>query len=117
MHQVGRALIVAVSTLWISGGVANAQEPPTEAPPVASEEDITVRGRVIDNLGRPIGKATVTVEGTFDEALTDKDGFFEISAPLNATLIVSTERLGVALATVTGEVLDDIVLMIDLATE
>jgi len=119
VHQVGRALIV-FAALWISGGIASAQEPtpsPPSDPPVDSEEDITVRGRVIDNLGRPIRKATVTVEGTFDEATTDKDGFFEIAAPLNATLIVTTDRNGVALATVTGPVLDEIVLMIDLATE
>ena len=124
MHRVGRVVVVVAATWIISSGVAFAQEtpvPPADPPPADApavpEEDITVRGRVIDNLGRPIRKATVTVEGTFDEVLTDKDGFFEISARLNATLIVSTDRNGVALATVTGPVLDEIVLMIDLATE
>jgi len=72
---------------------------------------------VIDNLGRPIRKVTVSVEGTFDDVVTDKDGTFEIVAPMGATLIVSSDRHGVSLATVDGPELPDIVLLIDLASE
>ncbi len=116
MHRFGRALLTVASTWVISGGVAIAEEP-VDAPVVAPDEEITVKARVIDNLGRPIRKATVTVEGTFDDVTTDKDGQFEIVAPMGSTLIVSTDRHGVALATVTGPVLDDIVLLLDLVNE
>jgi len=117
MDRVGRALRMVASTWLIWGGSASADDEPAGAPVTAADEELTVTGRVIDNLGRPVRRATVNVEGTFDDVVTDKDGRFEIVAPRGSTLIVSTDRHGVALATVTGTVLDDIVLLIDLATE
>ena len=117
MHRVGR-ILVAVASAWpIAGGVAIADEP--AGPPVTSPDPqpITVTGRVIDNLGRPIGKVTVTLEGATEHATTDRDGRFQIVAPVGATLVVSSARHGVALATVSGAVLDDIVLLLDLASE
>jgi hypothetical protein len=119
MHRVGRASLIASAWL-IAGGVAHAQPDPAPPPaptPAPTGEAIKVTGRVIDTLGKPIRKATVTVEGTFDDVTTDKDGMFTIEAPIGSTLIVSTEKHGVALATVEGPVLDDIVLLLDLITE
>ncbi len=105
-----RALVVGTALL-LSSAVAIADD---EAP-VA--ETIQVTGRVIDNLGRPIRNAIVTVEGSTDSVKTDRAGNFTTTAPVGTTLVISSERHGVSLATVNGPVLDDIVLLIDLATE
>src|SRR5437867_1488373 len=77
---------------------------------------ITASGRVIDPLGRPVADATVTLENAPDHVATDKRGRFALAAPVGATLVVSSAQGGIALATVTGAVLDDIVL-VDLTTE
>ncbi len=82
-----------------------------------AEPQPTTSGRVIDNLGRPIRGATVMVDGTTREVTTDRAGRFEIDAPVGATLLVTSERHGAGLAIVTGEVLDDIVLLVDVVGE
>lgn len=135
-----RALVVG-SAVLLSGGLAAADEggpvapappappaptgPAAPAPPgpagaaaptgsVAPEATpITVTGRVIDPLGRPIRGAVLNVEGSTDVVKTGRDGTFTVEAPIGATLIVNSDKYGAALATVTGPVLDDVVLLLE----
>lgn len=69
-------------------------------------------GRVIDALGKPVGGATITIEGTTEpSARTDRKGAFEVRAQIGATLVVESKAFGIGIATVTGPVLDEIVLL------
>jgi outer membrane receptor protein involved in Fe transport len=119
--------------LMLGAGAASAQPPPPEAPtppeaPAPSPEPapapapapaapdpsiptITVRGRVIDALGKPVARAKVGIENTTDRVETDKDGWFKLSAPIGATLVIESSRFPVGLATVSGELIDDVVLL------
>jgi hypothetical protein len=113
------ALFSLAAALLIPDRLALAQpagpDAPDDAAPAA--EAITVTGRVIDPLGKPIRRASVVVEGGADPVTTDRDGRFEIVAPVGATLVISSDRGGTALATVTGAVLEDVVLVVDLDSE
>ncbi len=99
---------MSVIASLLAPGVVNAQETP---PGGLEERAIVTRGRVIDALGKVVRGATVTVEGTDVVVKTDRNGRFEITAPLDATLVVESKAFGAGLATVTGAVLDDIVLL------
>jgi hypothetical protein len=96
--------------LLLGPEVAIAQETPPGTT-VPDQRPIVTRGRVIDALGKVVRGATVTVEGTDVVAKTDRNGEFEIMAPPDATLVVESKAFGVGLATVTGVLLDDIVLL------
>jgi TonB-linked SusC/RagA family outer membrane protein len=48
-----------------------------------------VRGTVVDEAGIPIIGATIQVKGTAQGTVTDLDGQFSLSAPANATLVIS----------------------------
>lgn len=84
-------------------------EPPAEQAPLA--EVITVRGKVINSLGRPVRNAKVSVEGQSESVSTGRDGWFRITAPIGATLVIEAENYEIGLATVDGAKLDDIVLL------
>jgi outer membrane receptor protein involved in Fe transport len=110
----------AVAVILGSGLAAAQPGPEQPAPPAperpapdATEPTVTVSGRVIDALGRPVRNAAVTIEGLPDAkpARTGKDGRFTLAAPMGATLVVESKAFGVGLATVTGTTLDDIVLL------
>ena len=105
------------SALMLSGSAALAQDAPPADPPAQPAAKITVSGRVIDTLGKPIKGAQVNVEGETEIVVTDKNGTYAISATPGATLIINSEKYGAALGTVTGPVLDDIVLLLDLTSE
>ena len=112
MKLVRSALVAA---LVLEPGVTWSQPPAPEQPAPAPDPGPTIRttGRVIDALGRPVRNATVTIEGQPDGATakTGRDGTFTIDAPQGATLVVEQKAYGVGLATVTGVLLDDIVLL------
>jgi hypothetical protein len=76
-----------------------------------SADAVTVRGKVINSLGRPIRGAKVSVEGQSDIVTTGKDGWFRISAPIGSTLVIEANNYEVGLATVDDATLDDIVLL------
>lgn len=86
-------------------------EPEQPPPPSADATAITVRGRVINALGRPLRNAKVSVEGESESVATARDGWFRISAPIGATLVIEAENYEIGLATVDGAKLDDIVLL------
>lgn len=63
--------------------VSQTGRPATQATPV------TVKGTVIDDAGMPVIGASVTLEGTQTGTVTDLQGRFSISAPLNANLVIT----------------------------
>lgn len=48
-----------------------------------------VRGTIVDDAGEPVIGATIQIKGSGQGTVTDIDGNFALSAPSNATLIVS----------------------------
>ncbi|MBO9682908.1 MAG: SusC/RagA family TonB-linked outer membrane protein [Flavisolibacter sp.] len=53
-------------------------------------QNITVRGRVTNEAGQGVPSASVTVKGTSTGVTTESDGSFQISAPSNGTLVVTS---------------------------
>lgn len=107
--------------LTLAAGAASAQPPPPEEPapapapatgaPDPSRPSIAARGRVIDAQGKPVAGAKVGLESTGDRVETDQDGWFTIEAPTGATILIESKRFPIGLATITGAVLDDVVLL------
>lgn len=57
---------------------------------IVQAQNITVKGRVTNESGEAVPNASVTVKGTSIGATTTVDGFFQISAPSNGTLVISS---------------------------
>jgi hypothetical protein len=110
-----------IAILVAGTGIAAAQEPTPDPPPPSPIDPptpmpqeapvISVTGRVIDALGKPVAGATVRVEGTSESASTERDGRFRISAAIGASLVVERAGLDPALANVTAGKLDDVVML------
>lgn len=56
----------------------------------AQAQNITVRGRVTNESGAGVPSASVSVKGATTGVTTNNDGFFQISAPSNGTLVISS---------------------------
>jgi TonB-linked SusC/RagA family outer membrane protein len=56
----------------------------------AQAQNITVRGRVTNESGTGVPSASVTVKGTSTGVSTNSDGSFQIFAPSNGTLVISS---------------------------
>ena len=89
------------------------EQPP---PPPTDATAISIRGRVINALGRPLRGARVTIEGSAEPVKTGADGWFRMSAPIGATLVIEANGYEIGLATVDGAKLDDIVLLTEAQT-
>jgi len=74
-------------SLGMSGGMLMSFPSPAKAE--VTQAQIKVVGQIVDQDGEPLIGATVRVKGAQSGAVTDFDGNFEISAPSNATLLVS----------------------------
>jgi len=48
-----------------------------------------VRGTVVDDAGEPVIGATIQIKGTSQGTVSDIDGNFSLSAPVNGTLVIS----------------------------
>ena len=64
----------------------------------AFAQNVTVKGKVVDEAGYPIPGTGVLIEGTTTGTVTDIDGNFELAAPAGAKLVVSS--IGYATETV-----------------
>ncbi len=60
------------------------------APVLQAQNTIHIRGRVLTGSGIPVAKATVAVKGTSNGVSSDDNGNFEIVAPADATLLISS---------------------------
>lgn len=56
----------------------------------ALAQNITVRGRVTNDAGQAVPNASVTVKGTTNGVSSNSEGNYEISAPPNATLVITS---------------------------
>ncbi|MCU7550084.1 TonB-dependent receptor [Chitinophagaceae bacterium LB-8] len=53
-------------------------------------QTVTVKGRIADEKNQPVVGASVSVKGTTIGATTDNNGEFQITAPANGSLVVSS---------------------------
>ena len=95
-----------------SSDTAPADDPTVPAPAASGAGPvIEARGRVIDAFGNPIAGARVSVDGHTSDATTGRDGRFRISVPSGASLVIERDGYEPALTSVTGEALDDVVVL------
>src|SRR5450631_1017864 len=59
------------------------------APSLHAQNTIHIKGRVLNESGQPVAKATILVKGFTTGVSTDDNGNFEIIAPPDATLVIS----------------------------
>ena len=57
---------------------------------LAQAQNIAVSGRLVNDAGEAIPDASITVKGKSTGVKSNKDGFFEITVPPNATLVISS---------------------------
>jgi TonB-linked SusC/RagA family outer membrane protein len=57
---------------------------------IVQAQNVTVKGRVTNEAGKGVPSASVTVKGTANGVTTDADGNFQIIAPSNGTLVISS---------------------------
>ncbi|HMH24674.1 MAG TPA: TonB-dependent receptor [Puia sp.] len=74
------------------------------------QNTIHVKGRVLNESGQPVQKATVLVKGSTTGVSSDDNGNFEIVAPPNATLSISSVNYAPATIRIGGRSSLDIVL-------
>jgi TonB-linked SusC/RagA family outer membrane protein len=55
----------------------------------AFSQNIRVKGRVTNESGQPVARATIAVKGSTGGATADDNGNYEVTAPSNGTLIIS----------------------------
>lgn len=84
------------------------EQPKPEQPPVPT---IKVSGRVTDAFGKPVRGASVGVQGGDATTTTDAKGKYSLQAPVGATLVIDKKGFGTGIATVTGDNLDDVVML------
>lgn len=60
----------------------------------AQAQNITVKGRVTNETGQGVPSASVTVKGTPNGVTTNNEGYYQINAPSNATLVISSVGFG-----------------------
>ena len=52
-------------------------------------QNITIKGRILKEDGTPVSRASVTIKGTGSGTASNDQGEFELSAPGDATLVIS----------------------------
>jgi TonB-linked SusC/RagA family outer membrane protein len=81
-------------------------------PSLHAQNTIHIKGRVLNESGQPVAKATVLVKGFTTGVSSDDNGNFEIVAPPNATLIISSVNYATANIKLTGGSSIDVVLKV-----
>jgi TonB-dependent starch-binding outer membrane protein SusC len=69
-------LLLLCTSIFVSSAVA--------------QNSILVRGRILNERNQPIANASVVVKGTTTGTTTNDNGNFEINAPSNGTLVISS---------------------------
>jgi TonB-linked SusC/RagA family outer membrane protein len=59
-------------------------------PSLYAQKSVHIKGRVTNESGQPVAKATIMVKGSTAGVSSDDNGNFEIDAPSNATLNISS---------------------------
>lgn len=62
--------------------------------PAFAQNNILVKGRILNENNQPVGNASVVVKGTANGTTSDESGNFQISAPSNGTLVISSVGYG-----------------------
>jgi TonB-linked SusC/RagA family outer membrane protein len=75
-------LVIAPATFADGNGKADQSS-------MTQTDNITVRGKVVDENGEPLPGATIQLIGTSIGTVTDAEGNFSLSVPSDATLMVS----------------------------
>ncbi|HEY4060593.1 MAG TPA: TonB-dependent receptor [Puia sp.] len=79
-------------------------------PLYAQQKSIHVKGRVANESGQPVAKASVMVKGAATGVSSDDNGNFEIDAPSNGTLTISSVGFVTSSVRVGGRPTVDVVL-------
>ncbi len=80
--------------------------------PVYAQNSIHIKGHINNESGLPLQRASVTVKGTQTGTNTDDNGNFELTAPSNATLVISSVGFATQEVAVKGKTtLNNIVLL------
>jgi TonB-linked SusC/RagA family outer membrane protein len=58
--------------------------------PLLAQQTITVRGRVTNETAQPVAGVSVVVKGTAQGTTTNENGEYQINAPANASLVISS---------------------------
>ena len=69
---------------------ASAASAVAETTAVAASDNVTVKGKVLNEKGEPIVGASVRLKGEKVGTTTDADGVFSIKVPLHSVLIISS---------------------------
>src|ERR1044071_7224370 len=67
-----------------------------------AQNSIRVKGRVTNQTGQPVSGASVTVRGSSGGTTTNDNGEYEITAPSNGTLVISSINFTTAEITING---------------
>lgn len=57
--------------------------------PVLAQNNIRIKGRVTNENGQAVSRASINIKGTAIGATADENGNYEITAPSNGTLVIS----------------------------
>ncbi len=57
--------------------------------PLFAQKDVRVKGRIVNESGQPVAKASVVVKGSSTGVISNDNGDFEITAPSDGTLVFS----------------------------
>jgi len=83
----------------------------TTAAPTAETPPLEIKGQVLDESGKPVVAATVTVKGTKKSIATDENGLFTLTVPdPNAVLVISSIGFQTREFKITGRTLVSITL-------
>ena len=72
-----------------------------------AQKVITVSGQITNDSGQPISRASITVKGKNVGVVSDDNGVFQINAPDNAVLIISSVNYGTQEISVKGKNITD----------
>lgn len=85
----GAAAIVVACFLTVPCHKATAEKPSAVQAEVTAQQNIDIKGRIVDQNGQPVIGASLFQQGTNNGTVADVDGRFSINVPNGASLKVS----------------------------